>query len=160
MILLKCISSSHTNQIFFILSRKRFNKIPILTYTEDRRTRRVFEKLGPGGYFKVLVVLDSKAFKKYFALDCAEMSSSGRDNAKVKSVDGVAISTGNKGESRHSPNEHLRSESPQDESVEYIGTIRKEIRRILPCLPDLTLLRLLGGKVQDPVLHFYPRLLF
>ena len=96
--------------MFFILSSKHYKKIPILIDTENRRTKWVFKKLGPGGYFKVLVVLDSKAFKKYFALDCAEMSSSGRDNAKVKSVDGVAISTGNKGESRHFRDEHPRGD--------------------------------------------------
>ena len=48
---------------------------------------------------------------------------------------------GDKGESRHSQDEHPQNESPRGALVEYMGTIRKEIRRILPHVPDLTLLR-------------------
>ena len=74
------------------------------------------------------------------------MSSSGGDNVEGQFVDCATISTGDKGESHH----------PRDESVEYIGIIWKEMRRVLPCFPDLTLLRWLGGKVRDPVLGFEP----
>ena len=40
-------------------------------------------------------------FKKCFALDHAEMSSSGGDNAEGKSVDGAAASMGDEGDSHH-----------------------------------------------------------
>ncbi|GFZ00417.1 hypothetical protein Acr_14g0000530 [Actinidia rufa] len=56
---------------------KRCNKVPILSKTEDKRFRRVFEKIGEKGHFKILVVLDSRTFHKYFALGRVEMSSSG-----------------------------------------------------------------------------------
>ena len=81
------------------------------------------------------------------------MSSNGEDN---KSEDGAAASSGNVGESRPFLDEHLGRDSPRSESVEYIRTIRKEIRRILPHIPDLTLLRWSGGKVRDPNLSFIP----
>ena len=100
MILLKCISSPRTNQVFFILSGKHCNKIPILTDIEDWRTKRVFEKLGQRGYFKVPVVLDSEAFKKCFTLDLDKMLSNDRDNVEGKSVDGINTLKGDKGESR------------------------------------------------------------
>ena len=50
----------------------------------------------------VPVVLGSKTFQKYFALDREGMSSSGRDNAEGKSVDGATTLVGDVGESRHS----------------------------------------------------------
>ena len=68
-----------------------------MTDTEDRRTKRVLKKLGPGGYFKVPIVLDSKEFKKGFALDHGEMSSSGVDNAEGKTVDDTIASVGDEG---------------------------------------------------------------
>ena len=78
------------------------------------------------------------------------MSSSGEDNVEdrvEKSVGTVAF-MGDESESRHTRDKHPQSKSPRDESIEYIGTIRKEMRRILPRLPDLTLLRWLGGKFE------------
>ena len=83
-----------------------------MTNTEDRRSNRVFKKLGPRGYFKVPVVLGSRAFQRCFALDRDEMLLSGGHNTGSKSVDGEATATGDEGESRHSQDEHPRSESP------------------------------------------------
>ena len=120
-ILLKYNSSSRTTVLHSL--GKCCNKLPILTDIEDRRLKRVFKKLGLGGYFKVPVVLDSRTFRRCFALDRDEMSSSGGDNTGGKSVDGAATAAGDKGKSLHSRDEHLRSESPRDGSVEYIGTI-------------------------------------
>ena len=48
------------------------------------------------------MILDSRAFLKHFALNCAEMSSTGEDNAEGKSMDDVVTSAGDEGESRHS----------------------------------------------------------
>ena len=76
------------------------------------------------------------------------MSSSGGDNDK--SGDCVVAISSDEGESPHP-----RSESPK-ESIEYIGTIGKEMRKVLPCLPNLTLLRWLGRKVRDPILGLAP----
>ncbi|GFY91216.1 hypothetical protein Acr_07g0014120 [Actinidia rufa] len=52
--------------------------------------------------------------------------------------------------------EQTRRESPsRDDSIECLRSIRTELRRLLPHIPDLTLLRWTGGKVLDPILdHF------
>ncbi|GFY87962.1 hypothetical protein Acr_05g0016010 [Actinidia rufa] len=56
------------------------------------------------------------------------------------------------GESQN-PHEQARRESPsRDDSIECLGSIRTELRRLLPHIPDLTLLRWTGGKVLDPIL--------
>ena len=67
------------------------------------------------------------------------MASSSGDGGEDILACGAALVMGYKSESRQDG--HSR-----DSLVEYIGTIRKEIRRILHRLPDLTMLRLLGGK--------------
>ena len=69
-----------------------------------------------------------------------------------------AVYSSDAGESRHFRDEHFQRDSSQDEYVEYIGTIEKEMRRLLPHLPDLTLLRWLREKVQDPILGLTPPL--
>ena len=48
------------------------------------------------------------------------------------------------------------SESVIPEMVEYLGTLRKELKMILSRIPDLTLLRWSGKKVRDPILDFSP----
>ncbi|GFY95620.1 hypothetical protein Acr_10g0010050 [Actinidia rufa] len=78
---------------------KHYNKLPILTNIKDQRTRRVFRKLGSEGYFKVLVVLSSKTFQKYLAIDHEGMSSSGGDNVEGKLVDDMTV-LGDKGMSK------------------------------------------------------------
>ncbi|GFZ12756.1 aluminum activated malate transporter family protein [Actinidia rufa] len=56
------------------------------------------------------------------------------------------------GESQN-PHEQARRESPsRDDSIDCLGSIRTELRRMLPHIPDLTLLRWSGGKVLDPIL--------
>ncbi|GFY83191.1 hypothetical protein Acr_02g0014310 [Actinidia rufa] len=56
------------------------------------------------------------------------------------------------GESQN-PHEQARRESPsRDDSIECLGSIRTELRRLLPHILDLTLLRWTGGKVLDPIL--------
>ncbi|GFZ09735.1 hypothetical protein Acr_21g0003340 [Actinidia rufa] len=53
---------------------KRCNKLPILTDLEDWRSQRTFRKLGPGGFFKVSVVLNSKTFERRVSLITPEMN--------------------------------------------------------------------------------------
>ncbi|GFY90757.1 hypothetical protein Acr_07g0009540 [Actinidia rufa] len=65
-------------------------------------------------------------------------------------------SSGDVFESQNS-HEHSRQQSPsQDDSVECLGSIRIELMRILPHIPDLTLLRWSGGKVFDPIFNRNP----
>ena len=60
---------------------------------------------------------------------------------------GVAPVAGDESESHHSENEPRRDDHSQDSSVEYIKTIKKEMRRVLSLHPNLTILRLLGRKI-------------
>ncbi|GFS34098.1 hypothetical protein Acr_00g0032210 [Actinidia rufa] len=84
------------------------------------------------------------------------MASIGRDKGEDTLVGRAAPVTGDKGESFHFRDEHSLSESPQGTSIEYIGTIRKEMRRILPHVLDLPLLRWSEGKVREPLLDLGP----
>ncbi|GFS36288.1 hypothetical protein Acr_00g0045150 [Actinidia rufa] len=92
---------------------------------EEARMRRVLQKIGLRGYFNIPNILDSRTFHRFFAPGRGQMSSSGGD--KDMSKDGAVTTSGNR------------------------GTIKKERRRNLPPLPNLTMLRLLGGKVPDPL---------
>ena len=65
----------------------------------------------------------------------------------------VSSTLGEAGESR-SRGEYLQGGHPREDSIEYLGTVRKELRRIVPHIPDLTLLRWSGGKIRDPILEF------
>ncbi|GFS33948.1 hypothetical protein Acr_00g0031420 [Actinidia rufa] len=121
---------------------KSFNKLSALTENEAKRTAEVLEKIGPGGYFEVSKVLGSKTFKKCFARDRMEVSSSGGENN----------TSGDEGESRLYQGDLQRGSPSRSNSVEYLGVIRGDIgrisRKVFPDTPDLTLLRWLGGKVQ------------
>ncbi|GFY95655.1 hypothetical protein Acr_10g0010400 [Actinidia rufa] len=103
-----------------------------------------------------LVMEHSKSFLKSFALDSGQMASSGDDNTKDKLTGSAAHVTSNEGESHHSRDDPPQGDHSRDGSVEYIRTIKKEMRKVLPCLPDLTLLRLIGGKVRTPFLCLEP----
>ncbi|GFS46023.1 hypothetical protein Acr_00g0099640 [Actinidia rufa] len=92
---------------------KSYNKLPTLTENEVKRMEGVLGKIGPGGYFEVSKVLDSKTFKKFFTRSRMEVSSSGGENT----------ASGNEG---------------------------RIAMRAFPDIPDLTLLRWLGGKVPYP----------
>ncbi|GFS32620.1 hypothetical protein Acr_00g0023540 [Actinidia rufa] len=93
----KVIKGSHSNvkrwkKRFFFASGDDWEIFPsiapanaainesISTNTEEERTRKVFDKIGPGGYFNVLIILDFGMFFQFFALDYAVMSFSGKDN--------------------------------------------------------------------------------
>ncbi|GFY87356.1 hypothetical protein Acr_05g0009950 [Actinidia rufa] len=112
---------------------KSCNKLPTLTEVDAERTEAIFGKIKPGGYFEVSKVLGSRIFRKYFAVGCTALFTSGGDNT----------TSGDEGEF-----------VTCEDSVEYLGVIRRgiggAIRRALPGIPDETLLRWLGGKVKDP----------
>ncbi|GFZ15849.1 hypothetical protein Acr_25g0002580 [Actinidia rufa] len=109
---------------------KSCNKLPTLSEVDAKRTKTVFGKIEPGGYFEVSKVLGSRTFRKHFAAGCAALSTSGRDNT-TSGDDGEFVT--------------------REDSVEYLGVIRRgiggAIRRALPGIPDETLLRWLGGKL-------------
>ena len=84
------------------------------------------------------------------------MTSYGGDNTKDISQMVQLKLRGDESESHHFRDEHPPSDHSRDDLVEYLGTIRKEMRRVLSHLPDLTLVRLLEGKVQDPILGLGP----
>ncbi|GFS37381.1 hypothetical protein Acr_00g0051650 [Actinidia rufa] len=79
------------------------------------------------------------------------MASNGGNNAEDKPMGGATPVAGDEDEFHHSRGDRFR-----DDSVEYIGTIKKEMRRVLPHLPDLTLLRLLGRKIRHLFLGLEP----
>ena len=70
---------------------------------EIKRSEKVFERIGPRGYFKVPKVIDSQTFHRFYALGRVEMSSIGEDN---KSRDSAIVSLGNAGEARPFRDEH------------------------------------------------------
>ncbi|GFZ10873.1 hypothetical protein Acr_22g0002710 [Actinidia rufa] len=117
-------------------SGKSCNKLPTLSEVDAKRMEAVFGKIEPGGYFEVSKVLSSRTFKRHFAVGCSALSTSGGDN--TTSGDEGEFGTG-------------------EDSVEYLGVIRRgiggAIRRDLPGIPDVTLLRWLGGKVKDPFMN-------
>ncbi|GFZ00931.1 hypothetical protein Acr_14g0005660 [Actinidia rufa] len=61
---------------------------------------------------------------------------------------GAATSSGNTSESSHSQDVPRPEVSSRDDSIEFIGIIRKEKRRIFPHIPDLNLLRWSGEKSE------------
>ena len=85
-------------------SSKCCNKLSILTDTKEKRSQKIFKKIGSGGYFNVPVVLDSKTFHRFFAPDHTEMSSNGGVNDKSR--DSAVAVSGDEGESRHLQDEH------------------------------------------------------
>ena len=68
--------------------------------------------------------------------------SSGEDNAEKKSIGDVDHVATDDGESHLSLGDHSG-----DDSVEYVGTIRKRQREILPLLPNQMLLSMLEAKI-------------
>ena len=80
------------------------------------------------------------------------MVSSGGDKAEDKLAGNAAHVVGTEGESHHSRDDPPRGDHSRDDSVEYIGTIRKGMKKVLPYIPDVTLLRLLGEKSDYPSL--------
>ncbi|GFS37370.1 hypothetical protein Acr_00g0051540 [Actinidia rufa] len=62
---------------------KSCNKLPTLSEVDAERTEAIFGKIEPGGYFEVSKVLGSRTFRKYFAVGCTALSTSGGDNTTL-----------------------------------------------------------------------------
>ena len=84
------------------------------------------------------------------------MAFSGGDDGEDILTGGATPVASDEGESHHSRGKPRRGDHSLDGSVEYIGTIKKEMRRVLPRLLNLTLLQLLWGNIQDPILGLGP----
>ena len=92
--------------------------LPDLTKSEQDRFDLIsstFEQ-----FYKVKNITWSKMFLKSFAFDSKDMASSGGDNAEKKNTNDVAHVTTDEGESHHSLGDPSR-----EDSVEYVGTIKK-----------------------------------
>ena len=98
--------------------------------------------------YSVPILLGSKSFHRSFGLPSKSMVSSGKDGGEDVPVGKVALVAGHEVESHHSRDAPRRDNNSQEGSVKYIGTIRKEMKRILPRLLNLKMLRLLGGKLE------------
>ena len=105
-----------------------------------KRLGNILGSLEEGDFFTIKEVLESKYFCRCFKPATKSIASSGGDNGEDITMGGATLAASNKGEFHHSREEPRRDNHSRDCSVEYIGTIRKEMRKILPRLPDLTLL--------------------
>ena len=72
------------------------------------------------------------------------MASNGGDNAKERNVSDAPHITANEGESRYF----------RDDSMEYVGTIKKKLRGILPSLPDQMLLGIIRAKIWPSFINW------
>ncbi|GFY84577.1 hypothetical protein Acr_03g0013510 [Actinidia rufa] len=128
---------------------KHCNNLPRLYGNEPKIFEEIFRSVEESGRFSVPVLLDSKSFRRVFVSPGSRASSTVGDNLPSKEA---PSSSSDVGESQN-PHEQARRESPsRDDSIECLGSFRTELRRLLPHIPDLTLLRWTGGKVLDPVL--------
>ncbi|PSS15969.1 hypothetical protein CEY00_Acc13462 [Actinidia chinensis var. chinensis] len=101
------------------------NNPPRLYGDEPKVFEEIFRSVEKTGRFSVPVLLDSKSYHRVFVSPGSKASRTAGDNL---------------------PN----GDSPSSSSD--VGSIRTELRRLLPHIPDLTLLRWSGEKVLDPVL--------
>ncbi|GFS38894.1 hypothetical protein Acr_00g0060020 [Actinidia rufa] len=120
--------------------------------TKMKVFEEIFRSVEESGRFSVPVLLDSKSFRRVFASPGSRASRTAGNHPPS----GEAVSSSSDvGESRN-PHEQVRRESPsRDDSIVCLGSFRTELRRLLPHIPDLTLLRWTGGKVLDPILGNY-----
>ncbi|GFZ05830.1 hypothetical protein Acr_17g0014020 [Actinidia rufa] len=108
---------------------KHCNNPPRLYGDESKVFEEVFRSVEKIGRFSVLVLLELKSFYRVF-------------------ISTGSMASGTAGEGR--PGGEASSSSCD------AGSIRIELRRILPHIPDLTLLRWLGRKVFDSIFNWNP----
>ncbi|GFS41690.1 hypothetical protein Acr_00g0075820 [Actinidia rufa] len=128
---------------------KHCNNSPRLYGDEPKIFEEIFRSVEETGRFSVPMLLDSKLFRRVFGSPGSRTSRTAGDNLPSREA---PSSSSDVGESKN-PHDQARRESPsRDDSIECLGSIRTNFRRLLPHIPDLTLLRWLGGKVLDPIL--------
>ncbi|GFS31549.1 hypothetical protein Acr_00g0018040 [Actinidia rufa] len=128
---------------------KHYNNPPQLYGDEPKVFEEILWSVEKMGRFSILVLLDSKSYRRVFVSPGSRVSRMASDNLLSRDT---LSSSSDVGESQN-PHEQARRESPsRDDSIECLGSIRTELRRILPHIPDLTLLKWSGGKVLDPIL--------
>ncbi|GFY95142.1 hypothetical protein Acr_10g0005270 [Actinidia rufa] len=128
---------------------KHCNNPPRLYGDEPKVFEEIFLSVEKSGRFSVPVLLDSKSFSRVFGSRESRTSRTAGDNRPSGEA---PSSSGDVGESKN-PHDQARRESPsRDDSIECLGSIRTNFRRLLPHIPDLTLLRWLGGNILDPIL--------
>ncbi|GFZ04454.1 hypothetical protein Acr_17g0000260 [Actinidia rufa] len=128
---------------------KHCNNPPRLFGDEMKVFDEAYRSVEQSGRFSVPVLLDSKSFSRVFGSPGSRTSRTAGDNRPSGEA---PSSSSDVGESEN-PHDQARRESPsRDDSIECLGSIRTNLRRVLPHIPDLTLLRWLGGKVRDPIL--------
>ncbi|GFZ10805.1 hypothetical protein Acr_22g0002030 [Actinidia rufa] len=131
------------------IPNKHCNNPPRLYGDELKVFKEIFQSVKESGRFSVPVLLDSKSFERVFGSRESRTSRTTGDNRPSGEA---PSSSGDVGESKN-PHDQARRESPsRDDSIECLGSIRTNFRRLLPHIPDLTLLRWLGGNVLDPIL--------
>ncbi|GFZ18597.1 hypothetical protein Acr_27g0003360 [Actinidia rufa] len=128
---------------------KHCNNPPRPYGDEPKIFEEIFRSVEQSGRFSVPVLLDSKSYRQVFVSPGSRVSRIVGDNLPSREA---PSSSSDVGESPN-PHEQARLESPsRDDSIECLGSIKTELRRLLPHIPDLTLLRWTGGKVLDPIL--------
>ncbi|GFZ13018.1 hypothetical protein Acr_23g0014030 [Actinidia rufa] len=131
---------------------KHCNNLPRLFGDETKIFKEIFRSVEESGRFSVPVLLDSKSFRRVFVSLGSKASRTAGDNLPSREA---PSSSSDVGESQN-PHEQARRESPsRDDSIECLGSFKTELRRLLPRIPDLTLLRWTRGKVLDPTLDRY-----
>ena len=123
--------------------------MPALTESEQDRFDHISGNLKRGQFYTVKDIIRSKVFLRSFALESGNMTSSGGHNTEEKNASEEAHFVADEGEPHHS-----QCDPPRDDSVEYVGTIRKRQRKILPFLPDQVLLLILGAKIWPSYLYW------
>ncbi|GFY92423.1 hypothetical protein Acr_08g0008190 [Actinidia rufa] len=123
---------------------KHCNNPPRLFGDEMKVFDEAFQSVEKSGRFSVPVLLESKSFGQVFG--SPESRTSRTAGANLPSGE-ASSSSSDVGESEN-PHDQARRESPsRDDSIECLGSIRTNFRRLLPHIPYLTLLRWLGGRL-------------
>ncbi|GFZ16471.1 hypothetical protein Acr_25g0008800 [Actinidia rufa] len=131
---------------------KHCNNPPRLYGDETKVFEEIFRSIEESGRFSVPVLLESKSFCRVFVSPGSRALRTAGDNLPSGEVPSSSSDVGE----FQNPHEQARRESPsRDDLIECLGFFRTELRRLLPHIPDLTLLRWTGGKVLDPILDHY-----
>ncbi|GFY93717.1 hypothetical protein Acr_09g0001630 [Actinidia rufa] len=131
---------------------KHCNNPPRLYGDKTKIFEEIFRSVEESGRFSVPVLLESKSFRRVFVSPGSRASRTAGDNLPSGEVPSSSSDVGE----FQNLHEQARRESPsRDDSIECLGSFRTELRRLLPHIPDLILLRWTGGKILDPILDHY-----